>query len=164
MFNGDMKRHNSKYTHGRTCVYNINYHIIWGTKYRNKWMTPSLEDEIKQILCDIAKENGFSIEHIEIGLDDHIHLLVAAPPKLSVTVIVKCLKGTSSFRLFRLHPELKQFYWKTKGRHLWSPSYFVESIGTTNENAVAKYIDDQRRKEVRHEFNAPGHQIPDISE
>ena len=87
-----MKRNNSKYTYGRTCVYNINYHIIWGTKNRRKWMTAGLEDEIKQILHDIARENGFSIEHIEIGLDDHIHLLVAAPPKLSVTVIVKCLK------------------------------------------------------------------------
>ena len=113
-----MKRDNSKYTHGRTCVYNINYHIIWGTKYRNKWMTVELEDEVKQILRDIASENGFSIDHIEIGLDDHVHLLVSAPPKLSVTVIVKCLKGTSSFRMFRLHPELKRFYWKEKDRHL----------------------------------------------
>lgn len=145
-----MKRNNSKYTHGRTCVYNINYHIIWGTKYRNKWMTTALEDEIKQILHNIASENGFAIEHIEIGLDDHIHLLVSAPPKLSVTVIVKCLKGTSSFRLFRLHPELKKFYWKNEDRHIWSPSYFVETIGTTNADAVAKYIDDQRLKEQKH--------------
>lgn len=145
-----MKRNNSKYTHGRTCVYNINYHIIWGTKYRNKWMTPSLEDEIKQILHEIASENGFSISHIEIGLDDHVHLLVTAPPKISVTVIVKCLKGTSSFRLFRRHPELKEFYWQKNDRHIWSSSYFVESIGSTNSDAVAKYIDDQRLKESRH--------------
>ena len=101
-----MKRNNSKYTHGRTCVYNLNYHIIWGTKYRNKWMTADIESEIKDMLIDIADENGFSIDHIEIGLDDHVHLLVSAPPKLSVTVMVKCLKGTSSFRLFRKHPEL----------------------------------------------------------
>lgn len=145
-----MKRNNSKYTYGRTCVYNINYHIIWGTKYRNKWMTPSLEDEIKKILHEIASENGFSISHIEIGLDDHVHLLVSAPPKISVTVIVKCLKGTSSFRLFRRHPELKEFYWQKNDRHIWSSSYFVESIGSTNSDAVAKYIDDQRLKESRH--------------
>lgn len=145
-----MKRINAKYTHGRTCVYNINYHIIWGTKYRNKWMTAELEDEIKQLLRNIALENGFSIDHVEIGLDDHIHLLVSAPPKISVTVIVKCLKGTSSFRLFRLHPELKRFYWKEEGRHIWSPGYFVESIGTTDSDAVAKYIDDQRSKERKH--------------
>ena len=147
-----MKRNNSKYTHGRTSVYNINYHIIWGSKYRNKWMTPVLEEEIKQILIDIASENGFRIEHLDIGLDDHIHLLVSAPPKVSVTAIVKCLKGTSSFRLFRRHPELSAYYWGESGdRHIWSPSYFVESIGTTNAAAVAKYIDEQRAKEVAHE-------------
>ena len=145
-----MKRNNLKYTHGRTCVYNINYHIIWGTKYRNKWMTVEREEEIKQILHDIALENGFTIEHIEIGVDNHIHLLVSAPPKLSVTVILKCLKGTSSFRLFRLHPELKKFYWRKEDRHIRSSSYFVESIGTTNVDAVAKYIDDQRLKEQKH--------------
>jgi putative transposase len=114
-------------------------------------MTPALENEIKQLLIDIADENGFSIDHVEIGLDDHVHLLVAAPPKISVTVIVKCLKGVSSFRLFRLHPELKKFYWKDSDRHIWSPSYFVESIGTTNADAVAKYIDEQRAKEQKHD-------------
>ena len=98
----------------------------------------------------IAEEKGFTIEHLEIGLDDHVHMLVSAPPKLSVTTIVSCLKGTSAFRLFRMHPELKSFYWKKEERHLWSPSYYVESIGTTNQQAVAKYIDDQRKKEVSH--------------
>lgn len=146
-----MNKDETKYTHGRTCVYNINYHIIWSTKYRNKWMTVVLEDEIKQILHNIASENGFCIEHLEIGLDDHVHLLVSAPPKLSATAMVKCLKGTSSFRLFRLHPELKRFYWNDKGKHIWSPSYFVESIGTTNSDAVAKYIDEQRSKEHKHD-------------
>ena len=146
-----MNKDETKYTHGRTCVYNINYHIIWSTKYRNKWMTVTLEDEIKQILHDIASENGFCIEHLEIGLDDHVHLLISAPPKLSVTAMVKCLKGTSSFRLFRLHPELKRFCWSDKDRHIWSPSYFVESIGTTNSDAVAKYIDEQRSKEHQHD-------------
>lgn len=142
-----MKRNNSKYTHGRTFVYNINYHIIWGVKYHNKWMTAAIENEVKQVFYDIASENGFSIDYIEVDFDDHIHLFVSASSKLSVTVIVKCLKGTSSFRLFRLHPELKQFYWENEGHHIWSPSYFIESIGTTNSDAFTKYINDQRLKE-----------------
>lgn len=142
-----MNNEDNRLTHGRTCVYNLNYHIIWGTKYRNKVLTPEIEDEVKQLMYDIAEEKGFTIKHLEIGLDDHVHLMVSAPPKLSVTTIVSCLKGTSAFRLFRLHPELKKFYWKKEDRHLWSPSYFVESIGASNEKAVAKYIDDQRKKE-----------------
>ena len=146
-----MDKQDKQLTHGRTCVYNINYHIIWGTKYRNKVLNDKIEDELKQLLYQIAEEKGFTISHLEIGLDDYVHLLISAPPKLSVTTIVSCLKGTSAFRLFRKHPELKKFYWSKEDRHLWSPSYYVETIGTTNQNAVAKYIDDQRKKELKNE-------------
>ena len=48
-----------------------------------------------------------------------------------------------------MHPHLAERYWKLKTkRSLWSPSYYVESIGAVNEQAVAKYINDQRKKEV----------------
>ena len=45
---------------------------------------------------DIASKYGFTIAHMEIGKDDHIHLLVSAPPKLSVTNIMRWLKGISA--------------------------------------------------------------------
>lgn len=143
----DIKR----FTYGRTSVYNLNYHLIWRTKYRNKVLRGSIETDLKKIIYEVAEEYGFTISHMEIGLDDHIHLFVSAPPKLSVTNIVRWLKGVSARKLFQLHPELKNAYWLSEGnRHLWAPSYFVESIGTTNEQAVAKYIDDQRDKEMNH--------------
>ena len=75
-------------------------------------------------------------------------LLVSAPPELSGTNIMRWLKGISAWQLFRKCPELQTSHRKKQDRHLWSPSYYVESIGTVNEQAVAKYIDDQRRKEV----------------
>lgn len=134
-------------TYGRTSVYNLNYYIIWGTKYRNKVLKGHVEVVLKQCLQDIASKYGFSIAHLEIGKDDHIYLLVSAPPKLSVTNIVRWLKGISAWTLFRECSELQTSYWKHKDRHLWSSSYYVESIGTVNEQAVAKYIDDQRAKE-----------------
>lgn len=141
-----------RFTHGRTSVYNLNYHIIWCTKYRRKVLKGGIDSDLKAILRDIADEHGYSISHMEVGLDDHIHLFVSAPPKISVSSIVKQLKGISSLRLFAMHPELKSRYWKRKGeRSLWSPSYFVESIGTTNERAVAGYIDNQRTKERERE-------------
>ena len=142
----DMKDTN-RLTYGRTSVYNLNYHIIWGTKYRNKVLKGHVEAVFKQLVYDIAKEYGFEIAHMEIGKDDHVHLLVSAPPKLSVTNIVRWLKGITAYQLFRQCPELQTSYWKQKGRHLWSPSYYVESIGAVNEQAVARYIDDQRKKE-----------------
>lgn len=139
---------NRKLTHGRTSVYNLNYHIIWGTKYCNKVLNGKVEIDLKEILLNIAKEKGFEIAHMEIGKDDHVHLLITAPPKLSVTTIVSYLKGISALRLFQRYPDLQRQYWLPEGqRHLWSSSYFVESIGVTNQDAIAKYIDDQRKKE-----------------
>lgn len=85
---------------------------------------------------------------MEIGKDDYIHLSVSAPPKLSVTNIVRWLKGILARQLFVACPELRRSDWKHQERHLWSSSDYVESIGTTNQDAVAKYIDDQRAKEV----------------
>ena len=73
-----MKRHDERLTYGRTCVYNLNYHIVWGTKYRNKVLNRDIENELKQMLYDIAAEKGFSITHLEIGTDDHVHLLGSA--------------------------------------------------------------------------------------
>lgn len=139
--------YNKRLTYGRTSVYNLNYHIIWGTKYRNKILKGSVEESLKSILYEIAKDYDFHIDHMEVGKDDHIHLLVSAPPKISVTNIVRLLKGISARKLFQEHPELSNSYWKKIGKHLWSSSYFVESIGVTNQYAVTKYIDDQRRKE-----------------
>ena len=136
-----MSASDERFTHGRTSVYNLNYHIIWCTKYRRKVLKNGIDSDLKTILREIADEHGYRIPHMEV-------LFVSAPPKISVSSIVKQLKGTSSLRLFAMHPELKSQYWKRKGeRSLWSPSYFAESIGSVNERAVAKYIDDQRAKE-----------------
>ena len=59
-----------------------------GTKYRNKVITEQIKKDLKSLLYQIAEEKGFSIEHLEIGMNDHVHLLVSALPKLSVTTIV----------------------------------------------------------------------------
>lgn len=137
----------NRFTYGRTSVYNLNYHLIWGTKSRNKVLRGHVEEVFKRLVYEIAEEYGFEITHLEIGKDDYVYLLVSAPPKLSVTNIVRWLKGITAYRLFRECPELQTSYGKLKGRHLWSPSYYVESIGAVNEAAIAKYIDDQRKKE-----------------
>ena len=89
---------------------------------------------MKRTLYEIASKYGFTIAHMEIGK--------------SVTNIMSCLKEISAWQLFRECPELQTSYRKKQDCHLWSPSYYVESIGTVNEQAVARYIDDQRRKEV----------------
>lgn len=130
-----------RYIHARTCVYNIHYHIVWCVKYRRKVLTPEIEQSLKQILQDIAAENGFSVDQCTVGEADHVHCFITAPPKLSITFIVKHLKGTSGLRLFRKHPDLRNQLWRGQ---LWNGSYFIETIGSTSEENIKRYIAHQR--------------------
>ena len=62
-----MSIHETRYTYGRTCVYNLNYHIVWCVKYRKKVLSPEIEAYLKQVLSEIAQENGFSCVLAEVG-------------------------------------------------------------------------------------------------
>jgi len=75
------------------------------------------------------------------GKDDHVHLLINYPPKMSVSKLVNSLKGVSSRKLREKHPTLVQKYWKGV---LWSPSYYAGSCGGAPLSAIRKYIEAQK--------------------
>ena len=135
----------NKYIHARTCVYSINYHIVWCVKYRRKVLTGEIESRLYELLKLIAEEKGFNVVQCKIGEGDHIHCFVSAPPKLSVTAIVKYLKGISGNILFQEYPELRQQLWKGQ---LWNGSYFVETIGSTSEENIRQYIERQKNVQM----------------
>ena len=131
----------NKYTHARTCVYNINYHIVWCVKYRRKVLSPDICSRLYELLPLIADEKGFTVVCCKAGDEDHVHCFVSAPPKLSVTQIVKYLKGISGNTLLKEFPQLRKSLWKGQ---LWNGSYFCETIGSTSEENILKYIERQK--------------------
>ena len=128
--------------HYRTCVCNINYHVVWSVKYRRKVLTPEIETYLKTVLNEIADEKGFTIELCEVGEADHVHCFITAPPKLSITDIVKYLKGISGRKLFMKYPDIRNSLWKGQ---LWNHSYYVETIGHISEETIRKYIEHQSK-------------------
>ena len=132
----------SNLTHARTCVYNVNYHIVWCVKYRKPILNFSIQQELKQIIDDIADDKGFIIQKCEIGEKDHIHLFISAHPKLSPSYIVKMLKGISGRKLLLSHPEISRELWNNE---LWNSSYYLETIGSVSEENIKRYIDNQRK-------------------
>lgn len=89
----------------------------------------------------VINEKGFSVVECKVGENDHVHCFVSAPPKISVTQIVKYLKGISGNQLFREYPQLRKSLWKGQ---LWNGSYFCETIGSTSEENILRYIERQK--------------------
>ncbi|WP_073050786.1 IS200/IS605 family transposase [Dethiosulfatibacter aminovorans] len=126
--------------HSRTCVYNLNYHVVWSVKHRNKVLTPEIEVEMQSLVQEIAGEKGFIVHLFEVGERDHVHCFISAPPKISVSYMVKMLKGITARKLFIKYPELKKSLWKGV---LWNHNYYVESIGSVSEENIRLYIEKQ---------------------
>ena len=87
--------------HYRTCVCNINYHMVWSVKYRRKILNAEVEAYLQELVQEIAEDKGFTVHLFECGEGDHVHCFVSAPPKLSITAIVKYLKGDLRQETFR---------------------------------------------------------------
>ena len=129
--------------HGRTCVFNINYHIVWSTKYRRKVLNIDIKRRLKEILIDVGKQKGFEIAEIEVGTKDHVHVFVSAIPKISISYIAKMMKGISGRLLLKEFPEISKELWNGE---LWNPSYYVETIGSISEEAIRQYIQNQEKE------------------
>ena len=77
---------------------------------------------------------------------DHIHLVVSIPPKVSVSEMMGILKGKLAIKLFKSYPKMKQKpYW---GNHFWARGYFVSTVGI-DEDVIKRYVKYQEEEEKR---------------
>ena len=77
-------------------------------------------------------------------MQDHVHMLVSIPPKISVSSFMGYLKGKSSLMIFDRHANLK---YKFGNRKFWAEGYFVSTVGL-NEATIKKYIQQQEKHDI----------------
>ena len=126
---------------GRSCVYKNFYHLVFVTKYRKGVFTKEMIERMQAIFKETCQQMDCELLEFN-GEHDHVHMMISAPPKLSISILVGKLKGKSSYFI-------RQEFWnsiKTKlwGDHLWSPSYCSVTCGGAPLNIIKKYIEDQR--------------------
>ena len=120
-------------------VYDIKFHIVWITKYRKKILTGEVANRIRELIRQYCKKMDVEIIKGHIA-KDHIHLFVSVPPHLSVSNLVKELKGKSSWKIMSEFKTISKQFW---GRHLWGRGYFVSSSGNITDETIMKYIENQ---------------------
>ena len=135
-----MKKDNNIRT-GRHCVFAMHVHLVFVTKYRKDVFTRAILDDLRAIFASVCHD--FEAELVEFeGEDDHVHLLVNYPPKVSVSRLVNSLKGVSSRLIRKKHyPSIRRKLW---GNALWSPSYFAGSCGGAPIAVLRQYIQQQQ--------------------
>ena len=124
---------------GSHTQYDIQYHIVWTTKYRYKILKGKIAERLRILIMQGCRARGLTIIRGNIT-GDHVHLLLSCPPSIAPSKVVQYLKGRSSKILQEEFSQLKRRYW---GQHLWSPGYFCRSVGTVTQEIIKAYIEDQ---------------------
>ncbi|OGY41846.1 MAG: hypothetical protein A2Y67_03260, partial [Candidatus Buchananbacteria bacterium RBG_13_39_9] len=116
-------------------TYQVEYHIIWCTKYRKKILKYYVKGELIRLLYKIQKIYP-DWYYIKINTDrDHVHLLLEIPPKYAVAKVVQKLKIFTAKGLLKRFKFLRKIY---EDGHLWSVGYFVSTVGV-DEERIKKY-------------------------
>lgn len=119
------------------------YHIVFAPKYRRKIIFGKYKAEIEKILRRLCEHKDVKIIEAEM-CPDHVHMLVAIPPKISVSSFMGYLKGKSTLMIFDEFANLK---YKYGNRRFWADGYFVSTVGK-NEKKIKEYIANQLQEDM----------------
>ena len=118
--------------------WNCKYHIVFAPKYRRKVFFYEKREAVREIIKTLCDWKGVEIIEGEVCAD-HVHLLLAIPPKMSVSSFVGYLKGKSSLMLFQRFGNMK---FADRNREFWCKGYYVDTVGK-NTKVIKEYISNQ---------------------
>ena len=125
-------------------VYETKYHLVWAPKYRKWILRGDVQKRVEELFSEIAESHDIEIDTMEVA-EDHVHLFVSFPPRMSISSVVGKLKSISASVIFREHPEVKRELW---GGHFWQTGYFVRTSGDqVTAEVIRNYIKYHRKEE-----------------
>lgn len=128
-------------------IYYHVYHIVWTPKYRYRVLTGQVADLLRDNIRSLCEWKRVEIKEMNIR-QDHVHIVVSVEPKLSISQLMRILKGKTAIKIFRSYPGLKEKpYW---GNHFWSRGYCSSTVGL-DEDQIRKYVKYQEEEEKKAE-------------
>ena len=123
-------------------VSRMSAHIVWVTKYRYHVLKGDVQIRCRELLVQICNSENVLILKGVVS-KNHVHMHVEYSPSLSMSDLVKRLKGRTSRMLQQEFPELGKKYW---GRHFWAVGYGVWSTGNITDEMVQEYLEHHQDK------------------
>jgi len=111
------------------------YHVVFIPKYRRKGIFEGLRRHLGPLFRDLAAQKEAKILEGHLR-PDHVHMLLAIPPKYAVCQVVGFIKGKSAIHIARAYMGQRRNF---TGQHFWARGYFVSTVGR-DEQVVREYI------------------------
>jgi putative transposase len=115
-------------------VHHLKFHVVWITKFRKPVLGGEVAVRLRQLVREICNANDVEIikGHISRG---HFHLFVPPPARISVSDLLKWIKGKTSCELFMEFRTLSRQIWSCP---LWASGYFGVSSGKVTDEVIMK--------------------------
>jgi putative transposase len=120
------------------------YHVVFIPKYRRKVLYGRLRKHLGEVLRKLAEQKQSRIEEGHL-MPDHVHMMIAIPPKYAVSQVIGYMKGKSAIHVARTYGERKKNF---VGQHFWARGYFVSTVGR-DEAVIREYIRNQEEEDRR---------------
>ena len=111
-------------------------HVVLVTKGRRGVLSLDAVQDLRAIFARVCEDFKAKLVRCS-GLDDHVHLLVSDPPRISLSNLVSNLKSVSTRRLRGTRPEV------TGGHQrgvVWSPHSFAASSRKAALSLMSEYV------------------------
>ena len=125
-----------EYRYGGHTVSRLTVHLVWVTKYRYNVLTGDIQKRCRELLIQVYDAEDVRILSGVVS-KDHIHMHIEYPPSVSLSNLLKRMKGRTSRLLQKEYTELSKRYW---GKHLWGIGYGAWSTGNITEEIVQEYL------------------------
>ena len=125
---------------GTHSVHQLHVHVVWSTKYRYKVLNGDIQIRCRDLIRQCCDSLDVRILKGVVS-KDHVHLHLSYSPKLSISDMIKRIKGRSARLLLDEFSELKKRYW---GQHLWGIGYGAWSTGNITDEMIEQYLEHHK--------------------
>ena len=120
------------------------YHVVFIPKCRRRTLYEQLRQHLGVVFHELARQKQSRVEEGHL-MPDHVHMMLAIPPKYAVSQVVGYMKGKSAIHLARVYGERKRNF---VGQHFWARGYFVSTVGR-DETMIREYIRNQEKADEK---------------
>ena len=132
----------SRFARASHVIWHCQYHLVWVRKNRFWMWRGPVGKEVQRSVMVFCQQLGCEIEELKVQ-QDHVHLLVKVPPKLSISELMCVLEGRTAIRLYTQFPSLRK-------KPYWGKGYCVDTVGFNSE-MIQKYVRFQEKEEQHQE-------------